>query len=537
MADRMTRFAMYNRVSTAEQDSFAVQRDACQRYAAAQPNWVLAPDSATSDGVYVDTMSGLDDDRPAYQRMLAAVRAGQIDAVLVWKYDRLGRNDTEMIGLTNELVRRRVRMASAVEGENPPFVVKLLGLLAAEESANTSKRVTAQMRMRTELGYWTNRAPLGYTVVRAGEDGKMATLEADPLTAPIVRELFERAAVGDMGIPSLVDWLNNASDAEGNPLRPWASAVFTQSTVRDMLHNTTYVGEVRRERRASKVDGYRILDADEQIHAQGKHEAIVPRDLFDAVQQELRERTRRHYGNIATGNYLLSGLLVCGVCRRRMQGHSLRLRRWPADHKPDRTYRCDQRGHGTAGMVWLDRWVLACVSALPLTEDAISAVRTLLANRDGNAPGRIDALQKERADLEHKLSTLGDMLLSDPTPAVRRMFDAKSATISDRLMTLESDLKTLLAPTRAINTALGPIVHWLRQAGELNIILGQGTTAQKAEIIAGAVERIIFNGKGDPTIVWHPWAAALMEANGVILPKVTRRAGRPTLQNHPVSGD
>jgi site-specific DNA recombinase len=374
----------------------------------------------------VDVQTGFDESRPAYQRVLTAVRAGQVDLLLLWKYDRLGRDDGEYISRANELVRRRIRIVSVVEDENPPFVIKLMGLLANEESANTSKRVIANMRTRAEMGYWTNRAPFGYLVVRIGDDGKYATLVPDPLTALVVRELFEMASRGEMGLPALVQWLNVQKDTAGNPLRPLQGLVFTWRTVRHMLTNPTYVGMVRRVQQRSKLEERRVLPADEQIWVQGKHEALVSRELFDNVQVMLASRRGRSHGNVPSGRYLLTGLVRCGVCSRRMRGHLLRRASWPESRKPDAQYRCDQLGHGSVGMRWLDAWVEACVGRLPITETTVALVDTYYAERDTVSPARIERLQAERDELERKLSALTDLLLADPNPIVRRTFDRKS---------------------------------------------------------------------------------------------------------------
>jgi hypothetical protein len=297
-----------------------------------------------------------------------------------------------------------------------------------------------------------------------------------------------------------------------------------------MLGNPTYMGMVCRKWRRSKVDGLRLLDPDEQIWSQGQHEPIVPRELFETVQMARRTRHRDGQGNVRTGRYLLGGLLRCGKCGRRMQGHSLRLTAWSSEHLNSYTYRCDINGHGSCGLRWVDRWVLDCVAALPITEEAIAAVHTLLANRDGNTPGRIEALQAERADLERKLSTLGDMLLAGPNPIVRRMFDAKSTEIAGRLASIEQELTTLLAPTRTASAALAPIEAWLRGAGTVKAVLEAGTRAQQAELVASTIDHIVFKRKEDPIIVWQPWAAALLEATGAMLPRPDRRGGRPRLR-------
>ena len=142
------RCVIYTRVSTAEQGregaSLPVQLQACRKHAAEQ-GWTVVDELQ-------DVQSGLDTDRVAYQRVLELARGRTVDVVLVWRLDRFGRDDGEAIARLKDMAKLSVRVVSATEGEQSPFMQKLVFLLANEESRRTAERVRPAMRKRAAVG-------------------------------------------------------------------------------------------------------------------------------------------------------------------------------------------------------------------------------------------------------------------------------------------------------------------------------------------------------------------------------------------------
>ncbi len=99
--------AIYARVSTADQD--------CAMQVAELTRWAER-EGLEIAGVYADTASGALASRPELDRLLADVRARRVDAVLVWKLDRLGRSLANCVELLGELERRRVRFVATSQG-------------------------------------------------------------------------------------------------------------------------------------------------------------------------------------------------------------------------------------------------------------------------------------------------------------------------------------------------------------------------------------------------------------------------------------
>jgi DNA invertase Pin-like site-specific DNA recombinase len=83
----MTRLAIYKRVSTDLQDT-AAQEHAIRQWLAQRPQYATAQISTFED----NGISGKTEKRPGYQALMSAVAAGEVDAVVVYRLDRLSRN-------------------------------------------------------------------------------------------------------------------------------------------------------------------------------------------------------------------------------------------------------------------------------------------------------------------------------------------------------------------------------------------------------------------------------------------------------------
>jgi DNA invertase Pin-like site-specific DNA recombinase len=98
--------AIYARVSTKAQDAKS-QRPDLERHAAAVEGDVRW---------YDDKFTGKSMDRPGWNKLEAAIRGGQVSAVVVWRLDRLGRTASGLTKLFDELIARKVNLVSMKEG-------------------------------------------------------------------------------------------------------------------------------------------------------------------------------------------------------------------------------------------------------------------------------------------------------------------------------------------------------------------------------------------------------------------------------------
>jgi site-specific DNA recombinase len=254
--------------------------------------------------------------------------------------------------------------------EHDEQTMTMLGLSSKREVTRTSIRVRTAMAVQTqEQGrYLGGRPPYGYRLGDAGPHPNKAhaawgrrahRLEPDLETAHLVRWIFAQRLAGH-AVARIARALNeagipcpSAADPGRNPHR--LGARWTLGTVTAILQNPRYTGrQVWNRQRTDRdladpadvslghkqVQRWNLPDG-WVISARPAHEALVSEADFIAAQ-DIRAARGPSPGTDLAGpekrRYLLSGLLVCGTCGRRMESA------W-SNGKP--AYRC-RHGHTTA---------------------------------------------------------------------------------------------------------------------------------------------------------------------------------------------
>ena len=136
--------------------------------------------------------------------------------------------------------------------------------------------------------------PLGYLL-----DKKAQKLVIDPVTAPLVVEIFEKYADGKT-IRSIVEDFNTRG------LKTKRGQPFNINSFSSLLKNRKYIGE------------YRYQD----VVIEGGVPAIVPEDLFNRVQERMEKNRHAPAMAKAKEDHLLTTKLFCGKCERMMVGES-----------------------------------------------------------------------------------------------------------------------------------------------------------------------------------------------------------------------
>ena len=178
-------------------------------------------------------------------------------------------------------------------------------------SENLAQEVVRGMREAASRGFFLgSKAPFGYTRVKISDGAKeRPTLEVDTATAPVVKEIFESSLSGN-GLKEICKTLNGRGIT--NRGKHW-----NKGGLHYLLTNEAYTGAAVWGR-TSKVE-----KAQEPVRLEGAWPALVSRELFDAVQEAMRDRAPKVQRPARVGSkFLLSGLLKCGVCGRpyRAQG-------------------------------------------------------------------------------------------------------------------------------------------------------------------------------------------------------------------------
>lgn len=298
--------ALYLRLSRedereGESSSISSQREILRKYA--HDNNLLVYDEYIDDGY-----SGMNFDRPNFQRMQNDILQGCINCVIVKDFSRLGRNSIEM-----EILRQRffpendVRYiaiddnydslhSDAGSDMSAQFMIMINSLYAKD----ISRKIRSSLKARMEAGRLVAPIPrFGYQ--RDPLDN--GHLIPDEVSAAIVREMFAMAADGttpaaiahnfnERGIPTPAVYLcqknPHMSLDRRSKYKEWTSV-----TICKMLKNEVYIGNLC-QGRSKKVSltskKTRYLDREDWIICEGTHEPLVDKETFELVQKRVTSR-------------------------------------------------------------------------------------------------------------------------------------------------------------------------------------------------------------------------------------------------------
>lgn len=304
------RVAAYARVSSDSADqlnSFATQVDYYTSYIQSKEEWEFA-------GLYADeAVSGTTaDKRSDFQRLLADCRAGKIDRILVKSISRFARNTIDCI----QTVRELKQLGIAVEFEKEDIdtgnmgsemLLSILGSAAQEESLSISKNLKWSYRRRMKSGdFITCSAPIGYIL-------KNKTLVPDPQEVPIVEYIFSSYLAGK-GTDEIASELNEIGiKSKAGNVKHWRSA-----TVLKILKNEKYIGDslVQKSFTTEELPFQRKQNNGQlpKYYIKNSHQGIIPVEIFEAVQELLRQRSITHSPKNKVQQFPLSKVIKCGLC-------------------------------------------------------------------------------------------------------------------------------------------------------------------------------------------------------------------------------
>lgn len=278
--------AIYARISS-DQDGTALgvkrQLEDCRKLAA-ERGWTVAEEYVDND-----VSAFKDKRRPDYERLVADVRDGLRDAVIVYNLDRLTRKPSELEDFVDVCAAAGVRDVATVTADidlgndDGLFMARIFAAFAAKESGRRSARVRRKIEANAAEGRPNGGGfrPFGY------DSDKVTVLEDE---AAVVRKLVQRFLAGE-SVRSLATWL----DAEG--VRTVSGKEWRTPTLSSMLRNPRYAG---------------LRAHNKQVVGPAIWDPIISEDDHRRILAKFAERATS--GRRTPRRYLLSGLLRCGKC-------------------------------------------------------------------------------------------------------------------------------------------------------------------------------------------------------------------------------
>lgn len=389
--------------------------------------------------------------RPGYEALLAAVENGEVDVVVVYATDRLYRRMIDLIRITGILGPRHVVVRAVLESDvnlstaDGIMQAQIRGSVAEHETRRKSERIRSQKAQRRSEGRRLGgRVTWGFTKV----DGMVVP---DPELEPVILDLYRRYVAGE-GVPSLARDLNargllspggpggsrpRSSTAEREALAMATAPLPTAEDWRDRRRGWTTTGlqgwmdRCAAFARAQDSEG-RWIETPDRLPVSGCDEA-----LFQAYLAERSRRQRRGAPKSRVAQWMLGGLLVCGLCGARMSVNTF------SDDTRSRVSCSRQRTGGdcpgggvSVGRLWIERAVGLALYGPGWAEALLRA-----ASGDAGSGATGESLRAHVAALTERLTELDDRIAAGATARVGLVSSLMSSSLSaDRYDDLMKDM-------------------------------------------------------------------------------------------------
>src|ERR1700756_2768294 len=282
---KIRRCAVYTRKSSEEGleqefNSLHAQREDCEAFIKSQAGegWRLIRTHYDDGG-----LSGATMERPALQRLMADIAKGLIDAVVVYKVDRLTRSLADFAKIVEIFDARGVSFVAVTQQFNTTtsmgrLTLNVLLSFAQFEREVTGERIRDKIAASKQKGMWMGgTVPLGYDV-------RENCLMVNPKEAATVRLIFQ-LYIELRSVRQVRDELDRRSIVSKQRVSKSGSRAggvrFGRGALYQMLANPIYVGEIRHKR----------------LSHPGQHEPIIGKSLWQRVQAMLKQRATRQSGS------------------------------------------------------------------------------------------------------------------------------------------------------------------------------------------------------------------------------------------------
>ena len=376
------RVAAYCRVSTDSDEqatSYEAQVEHYTDYIRKNPEWEFA-------GIFADDgISGTNTKkREEFNRMIDEAMAGKIDMIVTKSISRFARNTLDCLKYIRQLKEKNIPVYFEKENINTmdakgEVLLTIMASLAQQESQSLSQNVKLGFQYRYQQGQITvnhNRF-LGYTKDENGQ------LIIDPDEAVVVRRIYREYLEG-ASLQQICRGLEADGILTGAGKQKWRP-----ETLHKILKNEKYIGDALLQKtytvdflEKKRVPNNGLVP---QYYVENSHEAIIPRDLYMQVQEEMVRRANLHSGKnrkkrVYSSKYALSSIVYCPKC-----GDIYRRVVWNNRGKQSIVWRCCNRMEHGPGTCDAD-----AIHEAELQNLVVRAINMALGKRDSMN----DALQR-----------------------------------------------------------------------------------------------------------------------------------------------
>lgn len=464
------RVVMYLRISSedkdiqekgkTESDSIANQRLLLTDFIRSHPDFC----DAELDELCDDGWSGKNFERPGMMELLDQVKHGTVQCIVVKDFSRFGR---DYLTVGNYISRvfpfmgvRFISVNDGFDSSHPGDIDSLdtsfKTLIYDLYSRELSQKVKAARKQRAEQGLFLSPfSPYGY----AKDEADKNHLVIDEPAAEVVRRIFQMTLDG-FGSTEIALALNR--EGVMTPMRYKHSSgvgrkwpcicednFWTDGNIGIILRDERYIGTViygKRERVQIGHWNHKPVDKENWIVRENRHEAIISKENFDAVQKLLAARPSRPY--TPQTDRSLKRKVFCGVCGHAMRravdrlvtGNKMRYR--CSTHSFSDAYGCTGHGIDEADILNAILETVRVYARLAVRLDKLNSARQERSRREKKDVGKkLIALQNEKLRLVSRLQELYEGFVSGEIS--RETYLSQKGSISERESEIAAETRKL----------------------------------------------------------------------------------------------
>jgi len=318
--------AIYTRKSkfTGKGESIENQIEKCKKFIEFKFNI-----DSENVNIFIDEgFSGKNENRPQYQLMMEKIKKKEIDSIVIYQLNRLGRNARDIHNTMQLCDDLGVIIYSATEGfdSSTSFgraVIGILASLAQLEREQLAERVKDNMYTLAKMGRWLGgQSPLGfdgsreYYIDETGKERSITKLKKNEEELKLVKLLYDKY-LEEKSLSQVGKWalINHLTGKNGGNLN--------KNAINVILQNPVYVKSSKEVFEYLSNEGYEVCGEpngngllrygkdDEPIVATAKHKGVIPSDQWIEVQKILKDNAYKAPRMGKTNTALLTGLLRC----------------------------------------------------------------------------------------------------------------------------------------------------------------------------------------------------------------------------------
>lgn len=414
-------------------------------------------------------LTGTTFDNRSVGRVIDGIKAGEYEAVLLWKWSRWGRHLEHSLSYLREVEEAGGQVRSATEDIDARTAMgkfsRGMSLLMADfESQQKSEGWKEVQARRRDKGLpHGGSARFGYM-----KDGK--AFVPDPETAPALRDAFERYAAGEAMNQIVTDLAARGfRSTRGNPIK--ANSLFATM-------DSGFAAGLMRSRSKPGRTGQR---SEFDTWTKGAHEPLIPEATWESYLVR-RAKTQALPTRLRTAAYSLSGLVRCECGARMVAAKASNVSTWRCSAQQD--YKgCPVRGTSARverleAFVW--QWVQENAEGTNRAGD--EARRLTLATRAVDDVERIAAEVKSATTRRDRLV---DLYMDGGID--RATYDTKRRQATEELEAAEAGLREAKALARSSGATAGDLFRTVVQEWK------DANQHDRRELLSTVVGHIVVN--------------------------------------------